>query len=101
LSKPKDSLSVPKPACIIFHTSLGLSEFEIKRAKFVSKYGLIGFAADIYGRHIKNVTSEEGDNCARFYIDNRNTLLRSRLNAAIKFVSSLQCVNKEKVFVNY
>lgn len=63
----------------------------------MAKFGLIGFAADIYGKHIKNVTIQDGQNCSKFYIENRNTLLRSRLNAVLKFVSNLDYVDKEKV----
>ncbi|KAI6228308.1 Carboxymethylenebutenolidase [Aphelenchoides besseyi] len=85
------------PAVIIFHTSMGLTDFEKKRAKFIAKHNLIGFAADIYGSHIRNTTKEEGVNCARIYAENRNTLLRSRLKAVLSYVSSLPFVNKNKV----
>lgn len=58
---------------------------------------MVAFCADIYGKHIKNVTAEEGNNCARVYFGNRNTLLRSRLNAAIKYVTSLEFVDRERM----
>jgi hypothetical protein len=57
----------------------------------------ISLSADIYGKHIKNETIEEGNNCARVYIDNRNTLLQSRIKAALNFVASLPFVDSDKV----
>ncbi|KAI6172217.1 Carboxymethylenebutenolidase [Aphelenchoides besseyi] len=85
------------PAVIIFHTSMGLTDFEKKRAKFMAKHNLIGFAADIYGAYVRNTTKEEGVNCARIYAENRNTLLRSRLKAVLSYVSSLPFVNNNKL----
>ncbi|KAI6183895.1 DLH domain-containing protein [Aphelenchoides bicaudatus] len=98
LARPKHiSNGYRLPVVIVLHDVMGLTDFEIKRTKFIASNGLIGFGGDIYGKHIKNETLIEGQSCAKVYVENRNTLLRSRLNAAINFVKTLPFVDCEKI----
>jgi cbb3-type cytochrome oxidase subunit 3 len=59
--------------------------------------GFLAFAADVYGKGKRGTTREENYALMKPYRENRSTLLKNRLLAALNYVKSLDFVDPTKV----
>lgn len=66
---------------------------------FVKKFfqiGFLAFAADVYGKGVRGKTREESFALMKPYRENRSTMLKTRLLAAVNYVKSLSFVDTNK-----
>ncbi len=84
------------PAVIVFPEWWGNNEYSQKRAKDIAKTGIIGFAADLYGKGTIAKDRTEAAGLAGPLFSNR-TLLRSRANAAVKLLRDHALVDGDKI----
>src|SRR5579871_463587 len=71
-----------RPAILVVHQWMGLTDYEKKRAEMLAKLGYVVFAADIYGKGIRPKDTTEAGALAGKYKNDR-ALLRERANAAL------------------
>ncbi len=78
----------PRPAVLVVHQWMGLTDYEKKRCEMLVKLGYVAFAVDIYGKGIRPTTvSEAGAQAGKYKSD--RALLRQRVNAG------LACLRKQ------
>uniref|UniRef100_A0A914C0V6 Dienelactone hydrolase domain-containing protein n=1 Tax=Acrobeloides nanus TaxID=290746 RepID=A0A914C0V6_9BILA len=82
---------------IVFHAFAGITEFEEGRTVELAKLGFLAFAADVYGKGKRGTTREENVALMTPYRQNRSTLLKNRLLAALNYVKSLDFVDTTKI----
>lgn len=100
VSRPATKDLKKRPAIVIVHQWMGLTEYEKTRAKqMASEMGVVAFAADIYGKSARPKSQEEAGKLAGQYRDGDRTLLRARVNAAIDEVKKRKDVDPTKVIV--
>lgn len=90
-----------RPAVVIVHQWMGLSEHEKASAEKLASLGYVAFAADIYGKGVRpKDTAEAGKLAGSYKADLK--LFRSREKAALNFVSRHTKVDsKHVVFMGY
>lgn len=87
-----------RPAVIIVHNWLGLSEDNKNEANEFAKKGFVALAADIFGQGGRPKTPEEAGKNAGLYKSNR-PLLRARIKAAYDQLISKSNVDPHKVVI--
>jgi dienelactone hydrolase len=90
--------SIKRPAVIIVHDWMGLSDFQKQKADELAKNGFVAFAADIYGKNVRPKDQKEAGEFASKYKDNRS-LLRERIGAAYDVVKNQPNVDPQKIVV--
>lgn len=93
-----DSVKTPRPAVVIIHQWMGLSENEKMRAQMLAEKGYVVFAADIYGKGIRPTTMEEAGKLAGQYKNDRK-LFRARGMAAFNWVKKNKMVDPKHIVV--
>lgn len=93
-----ESSETKKPAVLIVHDWMGLSDLQKQKADEIAKMGYIAFAVDIYGKNIRPKDQAEAAQFATKYKDDRK-LLRSRIRAAYDKVADLPNVDRKKIVV--
>lgn len=89
-----------RPAIVIVHAWMGITDYEKTRAKQIaSELGYVAFAADIYGKATRPKNQEEAAQFAGKYRDGDRKLLRERINAAIAEAKKRRDVDPTKVIV--
>jgi dienelactone hydrolase len=71
-----------RPAVLIVHQWMGLTDYEKHRAEMLAKMGYVVFAADIYGKGIRPTSQKEAGAQAGKYKNDRD-LLRQRASAGL------------------
>lgn len=84
------------PAVILVHQWMGLGEHEKLWANRLAEQGYVAFAADIYGKGNRAADRSQAGQFAGKY-RNDKPLFRSRLNAALKQVNSMEQVDSKRV----
>ena len=79
------SVAGKRPAVLVVHQWLGLSDYEKKRCEMLAKLGYVAFAADIYGKGVRPATPQEAGAQAGKFKSNR-TLLRARAKAGLDWL---------------
>ncbi|HTB84941.1 MAG TPA: dienelactone hydrolase family protein [Candidatus Sulfotelmatobacter sp.] len=77
-----DATAGKRPGVLIVHQWLGLTDYEIGRAKQLAGLGCVAFCADIYGKGIRPTNTDEAGKLAGKYKSDRQ-LLRGRAVAAL------------------
>ncbi len=93
-----DSIKGPRPAVIIVHQWMGLSEHEKNSAKLLAEKGYVVLAADIYGKGVRPTnTNEAGKLAGQFKEDTK--LFRAREKAAFDFLKKNKIVDGKKIVI--
>jgi dienelactone hydrolase len=87
-----------KPAVLIVHDWMGLSDFQKQKADELAKMGYVAFAVDIYGQNVRPKDQTEAAQFATKYKDNRS-LLRERIRAAFDTLAAQPNVDAKKIIV--
>ena len=77
-----DSVSGPRPAVLVIHQWMGITDHEKQRARMLAELGYNVLAADIYGAGVRPASPAEAGKEAGKYKKDRS-LLRSRLQAGL------------------
>ena len=85
-----------KPAVLIVHDWLGISDFTREKAKKMAEMGYVAFAVDMYGKGVHPSGGEEAGKLAGD-LKSKPDVLRSRIKAAMKVLTSRPDVEKEKL----
>uniref|UniRef100_A0A914EL20 Dienelactone hydrolase domain-containing protein n=1 Tax=Acrobeloides nanus TaxID=290746 RepID=A0A914EL20_9BILA len=84
-------------AVLVFHAFSGITEHEEEKTVDLAKLGFVAFAADVYGKGKRGTTREESHALMKPYSENRSTLCKNRLFAALNHVKSLNFVDQKKI----
>jgi dienelactone hydrolase len=85
-----------RPAVLIVHQWLGLTDYEKHRAEQLAAMGYVAFCADIYGKDVRpKDTKEAGAEATKYKSDRK--LLRARVNAALEKLKSLEATDTHRV----
>jgi dienelactone hydrolase len=93
-----DSVKSPRPAVMIVHQWMGLTDYEKMRADQLAEKGYVAFAVDIYGKGVHANTQEEAGKLSTMYKDNRK-LYRQRTTAAFDFIKKNKMVDAKHIVV--
>ncbi len=93
-----ESSETKKPAILIVHDWMGLSDFQKQKADELAKMGYVAFAVDIYGKNVRPKDQSEAAQFATKYKDDRK-LLRERIRAAYNQVAGLPNVDSKKIVI--
>ncbi|TMS35121.1 hypothetical protein L596_002585 [Steinernema carpocapsae] len=85
------------PAVVILHAFFGCSQFETEKAEQLAELGYVAFAADVYGKGKRGTTREENFALMKPLVEDRNGLLKGRLEGAFKFLAGLENVDARKI----
>lgn len=85
-----------RPAVLVVHDWLGLTEKTLARADQVAKLGYVVFAADIYGKGIRAKDQQEANKLATKFKEDR-PLFRARLQAALTRMSGEKSVDTNRL----
>ncbi|MDC0835983.1 dienelactone hydrolase [Leptolyngbya valderiana BDU 20041] len=91
-----DAIVAPRPGVMVVHTWMGLTDFEKARARELAEMGYVALAADIYGRGVRPSNTDEANELATLYRENRE-LLRSRANAGANFLRDLAMTESDRI----
>jgi len=91
-----DKLSAKRPAVIVVHDWMGVSDFTKERAMALAKMGYVAFVADIYGKGVRPKDQGEASKMAGKIKEDR-LLMRARINAALAEVWKLPAVDSNRV----
>ena len=93
-----DGIKTPQPAIIIVPDWMGLGQFAKNKAQLLAKEGYVVFAADVYGKGIRPVNSDQAATLATKYKSDR-PLLQSHIRAAYNTLTAMTTVDKGRVVV--
>lgn len=93
-----DSLKGPRPAVVIVHQWMGLSDHEKASAQKLAEKGYIVLAADIYGKGVRPNTPQEAGQLAGQYKGNTK-LYREREKAALDFIKKNKNVDPRHIVI--
>jgi dienelactone hydrolase len=93
-----DKVEGKRPAVLIVHQWMGLTDFERNVAKEIAaKRGCVAFAVDIYGKGVRAKNPQEAGALAGKYRGKDTTLYRGRLAAALKTCVAMPEVDPGRV----
>ncbi len=82
-----DSISGPRPAVLILHDWLGVSDEQKRRAEQLASLGYVALAADLYGKGVRPKNSQEASaEAGKFRAD--RTLTRARARAGLDYLAA-------------
>lgn len=91
-----DSVSGKRPAVLVVHQWMGLTDHEKKRSEMLAKLGYNVFALDIYGKGIRPKDTQEAGKLAGKYKGDRE-LLRQRANAGLAWLKQNELTDMKRV----
>lgn len=91
-----DATTNTRPAVLVVHQWLGLTDYEKKRAEMLAQLGYVAFCADIYGKGIRPENTKEAGALAGKYKGDRQ-LLRARVNAGLETLRQQPFVDRKRV----
>ena len=91
-----DAVTGKRPAVLVVHQWLGLTEYEKKRSAMLAEMGYVVFAADIYGKGVRPANFQEAGQQAGHYKSDR-PLLRQRVNAALDTLKANPMTDTKRV----
>lgn len=92
------SVSGERPAVIVVHDWMGISDFTKARCEKLAELGYVAFAADIYGKDSRPANYQDAGKIASLYKNDRQ-LMRDRIKLAFDEMKKTDVVNKEKIAV--
>lgn len=93
-----DSWSGPRPAVVIVHQWMGLTDHEKMRAEKLAEKGYVAFALDIYGKGVRPTGVQEAGALATQYKTDIK-LYRQREKAALDFISKNKLVDSKRFVI--
>ena len=93
-----DSVKGPRPAVLIVHQWMGLTDNEKMRAQMLAEKGYVAFAVDIYGKGVRASSQEAAGQLAGQYKNNRK-LYREREMAAYNLLKKDKHVDPKHIVV--
>ncbi len=82
-----DAVKGPRPAIVIVHDWLGVSDYQKSRAEQLAALGYVALAADVYGKGVRPANAQEaGAEAGKYYKD--RALLRARVRAGLDFLAA-------------
>ncbi len=91
-----ESIHGKRPAVLIVHQWMGLTDYEKKRAEMLAQLGYNVFALDIYGKGIRPQDTKEAGALAGKYKGDRE-LLRRRANAGLTVLKKHELTDPQRV----
>jgi dienelactone hydrolase len=85
-----------RPAVLVVHQWMGLTDYEKKRCEMLAKQGYVAFAVDIYGKGVRPQSIAEAGAQAGKYKGDR-ALLRKRVNAGLARLRHFQQVDPKHI----
>lgn len=93
-----DTWTSPRPAVILVHQWMGLSDHERQAAERLAHQGYVAFALDLYGKGARPGNMAEAGAAAAKLKNNRR-LFRDRERAAFEFLKKNKKVDSKKVVI--
>jgi len=90
------ALAGKRPAVLVVHQWMGLTDYERKRCEMLAKLGYVAFAVDIYGKGVRPQSIQEAAAQAGKYKGDR-ALLRQRVNAGLAQLRHFQQVDTGRI----
>lgn len=97
-ARPSTKDLIKRPAVIVVHEWMGIDDYTKDRVRTLASMGYVAFAADIYGKDNRPKNVEEAGKLSGEYRGDR-TLLRARLEAALKELKKRRDVDPNKIAV--
>lgn len=91
-----DAKAGKRPAVLVVHQWLGLTDYEKKRAEMLAQLGYKVLCVDIYGKGIRPPSPKEGSAEAGKYKANR-ALLRERVNAGLAVLKQHPLTDPQRI----
>lgn len=91
-----DSVKTPKPAVLVVHQWMGLTDHEKSHADKLAELGYVAFACDIYGKDTRPKDTKEAGSFAGKYKSDRK-LLRDRVNAGLEVLKKNPLVDPKRI----
>jgi dienelactone hydrolase len=91
-----ETVKGPRPAVLIVHQWMGLTDYERSRAQQLAEMGYVAFAADVYGKGVRPANGAEAGALAGTYKGDR-ALLRARVTAALAELKRQPSVDPRRV----
>jgi dienelactone hydrolase len=91
-----DAIAGRRPAVVVFHQWMGLTDYEKMRADMLAKLGYVAFAADIYGKGVRPQNTQEAQREAGKYYGDR-ALWRARAAAGLATLAADPHVDPARV----
>lgn len=85
-----------RPAVLVVHQWLGITDYEKKRAEMLAQLGYNVFCVDIYGKGVRPPSPKEASAEAGKYKANR-TLLRERVNAGLAVLKKHPLTDPQRI----
>ena len=93
-----DSVSALRPAVLVIHQWMGLTDFEKQYSERLAAEGYVVLAADVYGKGVRPADRTEAGAQATLYRSDR-ALMRSRLQAGLDRLRAEPDVDESRVAV--
>ncbi|HEX7674975.1 MAG TPA: dienelactone hydrolase family protein [Bdellovibrio sp.] len=93
-----DAAKSPRPAVLIVHQWMGLTDHEKKHAKLLAEKGYVAFALDVYGKGVHPKNTDEAAKISGQYKEDRK-LLRQREMAAYNVLKKDKHVDPSHIVV--
>ncbi len=91
-----DAIQGKRPAVLVVHQRMGLTDYEKKRAEMLAQLGYVAFCADIYGKGVRpRNTAEAGAQAGKYKSDRQ--LLRARVNAGLEALRQQPRVDSKRI----
>lgn len=91
-----DEAKEKAPGILIFHAWKGRDDFVLEKAKWISSFGYVGIAVDMYGKGVLGSSTEENAKLMQPFMDDRKFLL-NRMAAGLKVAIDHPRVDKTKL----
>ena len=91
-----DAIQGKRPAVLVVHQWMGLTDYEKHRAEMLAQLGYVAFCADIYGKGVRpQNTAEAGAQAGKYKSDRQ--LLRARVNAGLEALRQQPLVDSKRI----
>ncbi|KHD87092.1 MAG: dienelactone hydrolase [Bdellovibrio sp. ArHS] len=94
-----DDAKSTRPAVLIVHQWMGLTDYEKMRAQQLAEKGYVAFAIDIYGKGVRPTSAEEAGKTAGLYRSNDTKLYRQRIKAALDYIVKDKKVDVKNIVI--
>lgn len=91
-----ETITIPRPAVLIFHDWTGRYHFTEKKAEQLAELGYVGIAIDMYGKGKIGQTKEEKGQLMQPLMADRN-LLKQRVVASYEIAKTLSQVDPQQI----
>ncbi|MEK2644552.1 dienelactone hydrolase family protein [Bdellovibrio sp. BCCA] len=93
-----DTVTSPRPAVVIVHQWMGLTDHEKNSAQRLAQQGYVAFALDIYGKGVRPGSPQEAGKLATQYKSDIKSF-RQREKAALDFISKNKKVDPKRIVI--